>query len=72
MSNKELSEELHKAIIRKSKKRKVYSPCTYNDQSADMLLLSKFNKVFLLCIVDIFNKYAWVIPLQNKKDNYNY
>ena len=37
-----------------------------------MLLLSKFNKVFLLCIVDIFNKYAWVIPLQNKKDNYNY
>ena len=36
---------------------------------ADMQLLSKFNKGirFLLCIIDIYSKYAWVIPLKVKK-----
>ena len=36
---------------------------------ADMQLLSKFNKGFrfLLYVIDIFSKYAWVIPLKNKK-----
>ena len=34
-----------------------------------MQLISKFNKGFrfLLCVVDIFSKYAWVIPLKDKK-----
>ena len=34
-----------------------------------MQLLSKFNKGFrfLLCIIDIYSKYAWVIPLKDKK-----
>ena len=34
-----------------------------------MRLLSKFNKGFrfLLCVIDIFSKYAWVIPLKDKK-----
>ena len=37
---------------------------------ADMQLLSKFNKGFrfLLCVIDIFSKHAWVIPLKDKKD----
>ena len=37
---------------------------------ADMQLLSKFNKGFrfLLCVINIFSKYAWVIPLKDKKD----
>ena len=36
---------------------------------ADMQSLSKFNKVFkyLLCVTDLFSKYAWVIPIKNKK-----
>ena len=36
---------------------------------ADMQLLSKFNKGvrLLLCIIDIFSKYAWVISLKDKK-----
>ena len=36
---------------------------------ANMQLLSKFNKRFrfLLCVIDIFSKYAWVIPLKDKK-----
>ena len=33
-----------------------------------MQLLSKFNNgVRLLCITDIFSKYAWVIPLKDEK-----
>ena len=33
-----------------------------------MQLISKFNKGFrfLLCLIDIFNKYAWVVPLKDK------
>ena len=35
----------------------------------DMQLISKSNKAirFLLCVIDIFSKYAWVIPLKDKK-----
>ena len=34
-----------------------------------MQLISKFNKRIrsLLCIINIFSKYAWVIPLKDKK-----
>ena len=34
-----------------------------------MQLISKFNKgfKFLLCVTDIFSKYAWVVLLKNKK-----
>ena len=34
-----------------------------------MQLISKFNKGFrfLLCVIDIFSKYAWVAPLIDKK-----
>ena len=35
----------------------------------DMQLISKFNKGFrfLLCVINIHSKYAWVIPLKDKK-----
>ena len=34
-----------------------------------MELISKFNKGihFLLCVIDIYSKYAWVIPLKDRK-----
>ena len=34
-----------------------------------MQLISKSNKGFrfLLCVIDIFSKYAWVVPLKDKK-----
>ena len=70
--NEQLAEELHKPIIRKFKKRKVYSSFRDNiwgADLADMQLLSKFNKGFrfLLCVIDIFSKYGWVVPLKDKK-----
>ena len=36
---------------------------------ADMQLLGKYNKgiKYLLCMIDSFSKYVWVIPLKDKK-----
>ena len=63
MSNQELAEESHKPVVRKSEKRKVYSffiNSNWGADLADMHLISKFNKemCFLLCVFDIFSKYA--------------
>ena len=71
-SNKELVKKLHKPIIRKFNKRKENPPLIDNicgADLADMELISKFNKGFrfLLCVIDIYCKYAWVIPLKDKK-----
>ena len=35
-----------------------------------MQLISKFKKGFrfILCVIDIFSKYTWVVPLKDKKD----
>ena len=72
MSNKELAEELHKPIIKVFKKRKVHLSFIGNiwgADLADMQLTSKFNKGIrsLLCVLDIFSKYAWVIHLKDKR-----
>ena len=69
--NEQLSEELHKPIFRKFKRREVYSAFKDNIWAADLAdiqLISKFNKGFrfLLCVIDIYSKYAWVVPLKDK------
>ena len=71
-NNGKLAEELHKPIIKKFLKRTVYSRFKDNiwgADLADMQLISKFNKIFrfLLCIIDIFSKYGWVVLLKDKK-----
>ena len=70
--SEQLVDELHKPIIRKFKKRKVQSAFKDNiwgADLADMQLLSKYNKGirFLLCVIDIFSKYASVVLLKDKK-----
>ena len=67
-----LADELHKPVIRKFKKRKVYSQFKDNIWGvdlADMQSLSKKNKgiKYLLCVIDLYSKYAFVIPLKDKK-----
>ena len=70
--NEKLAEEIHKPIIRKFEKRAVYSRFRDNIWGvdlADMELINKFSKRFrfFLCVIDIFSKYAWVLPLKGKK-----
>ena len=69
-----LADELHKPIIRKFGKRKVYSQFKDNIWGvdlADMQSLSRKNKgiKYLLCAIDLYSKYAFVIPLKDKKRN---
>ena len=71
-TNYQLANELHKPIIRKFKKRKVYSSFRDNIWGvdlADMQSLSKYNKgiKYLLCAIDLFSKYVWVVPIKDKK-----
>ena len=68
----QLTNEIHKPIIRRFKKRNVYSSFRDNIWGvhlADMQLLSKYNKgiKYLLHAIDLFSKYAWVVPIKDKK-----
>ena len=70
--NKIFAEEMHKPVIRKFNKRKVYSQFKDNIWGvglADTRLLSKKNKgiKYILCAMDLFGKYAFVVPLKDKK-----
>ena len=42
---------------------------TWGVDLPDMQLISKYSKEirFLLCAIEIFGKYAWVVPLKYKK-----
>ena len=67
-----LAAELHKPVIKKFEKRKVYSQFKDNIWGvdlADMQSLSRKNKgiKYLLCAIDLFSKYAFVVPLKDKK-----
>ena len=67
-----LADELHKPVIKKFNKRKVYSQFKDNIWGvdlADMQSLSKKNKGIksLLCAIDLYSKYVFVVPLKDKK-----
>ena len=67
-----LADELHKPVIKKFNKRKIYSQFEDNIRGvdlADMQSLSRKNKgiKYLLCAIDLYSKYAFVIPLKDKK-----
>ena len=62
---------LHEPIRRKFGRRKtVAAGIDYQRQAdlADMSSTSKFDDKyrFLLCIIDVFSKYAWVVPIKDK------
>ena len=67
--NEQLAEELHKPVIKKFKRRKVYAKFEDNIWAADLAEVSSNNKnvKHLLCVIDVFTKYAWVKPLKDKK-----
>ena len=70
--NYQFSNKLHRLIIRKFKRREIYQSFRDNIWGvdlADMQSLSKYNKEikYLMCAIDLFSKYAWVVPLKDKK-----
>ena len=70
--NYELEDELHERITQKFKKGKIYSSFRDNIWGvdlADIQLLSKYNKgiKYLLCAIDLFSKYVWVVSIKDKK-----
>ena len=72
-----ICQKIIRKFKKKKKKKKLYLffiDNIWGTDIADMQLKSKFNNGirFLLCVIDIFNKYAWVIPLKHKKMYYNY
>ena len=67
-----LADELNKPVIKKFNKRKAYSQFKDNIWGVDLVdmqSLSKKNKgiKYLLCAIDLFSKYAFVVPLKDKK-----
>jgi Integrase core domain/Chromo (CHRromatin Organisation MOdifier) domain len=63
---------LHKPVLRKFPRRKTYSSGIddlWQSDLVDISIISKHNDGmnFLLTAIDVFSKYAFVIPLKNKK-----
>ena len=69
--NEQLAKELDKPILKSFYKWVVYSGFKDNiwgDDLADMQLINKFNRRFrfLLCVIDIFSKYGWVVSVKEQ------
>ena len=70
--NKILSEELHKAKRKNFPRRKIIVNHINEIFAADLVEMQKFAKLnkgyrYLLTCIDIFSKFAWVIPLKDKR-----
>ena len=68
----QLSEELHKPITRKFTKRRVFVKGVDKIWAADLVEMQRFsdwNKgiKYLLMVIDVFIKFGWIEPLENKK-----
>ena len=62
---------LHKPIRKKFLRRKTVVAGIDTQWQADLADLSKLSKFndkhrYLLCIIDVFSKYAWVVPIKDK------
>ena len=70
--NQQFANELHEPIIKKFKKIEVYSSFKDNIcgvDLADMEVITRYNKGirYLLRVINLISKFAWVIPLKYKK-----
>ena len=60
--NYQLANELHGQIFITFKRRKVYSSFRNDIWGVDKCQIK-----YLLCAIDLFRKYAWVVPLKSKR-----
>ena len=68
----QLAEELLKQVIKKLKRRKFYARFKDNIWATDLDEMETFssknkNVKYLLCVRDVFTKYAWVRLLKDKR-----
>ena len=66
-----LADELHKLVRKKFKRRRVLVSGIDKIWAADLADMKAFSKdnrgvTYLLCIIDIFSKYGWLVPLKDK------
>src|SRR6218665_1975047 len=67
----QLAEELHRPVMKRFRKRRVEVRgideiwATY---LVDMQSFAKYNDgiKYLLTVIDVFSKYGWIVPLQDK------
>ena len=69
--NEQLAEELHKPVIKKLKRRKVYAKFNDNIWASNLLEMKSFpsknkNVKYVLSVLDVLNTYVWVKPLKYK------
>ena len=69
---KQYANEMHKRIIKKFKRRYIYSPGIDVIWTTDLILIPKYSKQnngykYILTILDVFSKFAWV-AVTKKKD----
>ena len=70
--NENRVEELYKPVFKRFKRRSMYAKFKGNTWAVHLAemgsLSSKSRNVrYLLCVIDVFTKYAWVKPLKDKK-----
>ena len=76
MSVHEQLAELHKQVIKKFKRGKIYAKFKDNVWAADLaemgsLSFKNKNVKCLLCVIDVFIKCVWFKPLKDKKREKN-
>jgi len=67
----ELAEELHKPVVKKFRKRKVYVKGIDEILAADLIKMQVYSDYndsvkYLLTVIDIFSKHGWMVPLKQK------
>ena len=67
----QLADELHRPVTKKFRKRKVIVFGSDEIWGADLVDMQAFAKEndgvkYLLTVIDIFSKYAWVVPINDK------
>ena len=66
--------EQQQVVIKKIKRRKFHARFKNNIWAADLAEMGSLsyknrNGKYLLCVINVFTKYAWVKPMKDKKGN---
>src|SRR5690606_13835704 len=69
--SEQFAEELHHRVKRKFRRRRVIVNAIDDIWALDLASMESYVEYndgfkFILCIIDVFSKYAWCVPLKNK------